>query len=166
MGSGRAGAGGVKPFALAALLAALAGSALADCRDDQVEFRGPGGAARFTVDVARTEAERELGLMNRSAMPASAGMLFVFDGPTHAQFWMKDTLIPLDMIFVDPAGQVTRVKANARPEDLSIIDGGRGVEFVVEINAGLAGKLGIAPGAAMRSPEVPQAGAIWPCGAP
>lgn len=156
----------MKRLALAAVLVALAGAALADCRDDQVEFRGPGGVARFTVEIARTKAQRELGLMNRTTMPASAGMLFVFDTPTHAQFWMKDTLIPLDMIFVDPAGVVSRVKANARPQDLSIIDGGSNVKFVVEINAGLAAALGIAPGAAMRAPLVSQATAIWPCKAP
>lgn len=156
----------MKQFALAALLAALAGSALAECRDDEVEFRGPGSVARFTVEIAQTEAQRELGLMNRSSLPATAGMLFVFDAPTHARFWMKDTLIPLDMIFVDPSGRVTRVKANARPQDLSIIDGGADVQFVVEINAGLAAALDIAPGAAMRSPRVPPAGAIWPCTTP
>ena len=156
----------MKRLALAALLASLAGAALADCRDDQVEFRGPGSVARFTVEIAQTEAQREQGLMNRTSMPATAGMLFIYDAPVNAHFWMKDTLIPLDMIFVDPAGRVTRVQANARPEDLSIIDGGPNVQFVVEINAGLAARLDIAPGAAMRSPRVPQAGAAWPCTAP
>lgn len=153
-------------LALAGLLVSLAGAALADCRDDQVEFRGPGSVARFTVEIAQTEAQRERGLMNRTAMPATAGMLFVFDAPTHARFWMKDTLIPLDMIFADPTGRVTRVKANAQPEDLNVIDGGEDVQFVVEINAGQAATQGIGPGAVMRSPRVPQGTAIWPCTAP
>lgn len=151
-----------------AILAAatVAGAARADCLSDQVEFRTTSGVARFSVEIAATEAQREYGLMDRDHLAAAAGMLFVFPEPVHAMFWMKDTRIPLDMIFADPAGRVTHVAANARPMDQTVIDGGDGVRFVVEINGGLARSLGIAPGALMRSPEVNQQLAAWPCTAP
>ncbi len=149
------------------LLASLApGMVSAGCQDAQVEFRGPGLRARFSVEVAATQAEREHGLMDRKTMPAASGMLFLYAQPEHARFWMKDTLIPLDMVFVNPTGVVVRVKANAIPEDLSVIDGGPNVSAVVEINGGLAARLGIVPGAEMRSPAMDQAQAVWRCDAP
>jgi uncharacterized membrane protein (UPF0127 family) len=76
---------------------------------------------------------------------------------------MKNTLIPLDMIFADETGRVTRVHANAVPGDTTPIDGGNDVRFVLEINGGLAKRLGIVPGAEMRHPSIPQDGAVWPC---
>jgi uncharacterized protein len=135
--------------------------ALAACRPDVVDIRGPFGQARFTVEVADDGQERSRGLMFREALPSAAGMLFLYDAPQHANFWMKNTLIPLDMIFADSAGRVTRVHSNAVPQDLTPIDGGEGVVAVLEINGGLAGKLGIAPGAELRHPGI--AGAVWAC---
>jgi uncharacterized membrane protein (UPF0127 family) len=137
--------------------------AAAECRPDQVELRGPGGLSRFTVDVADDDAERSRGLMFRESMATSAGMLFVYETPRRAQFWMKNTLIPLDMIFADERGVVTSVHANAVPHDLTTIDGGEGVRFVLEINGGLAKRLGIVPGSEMRHPaiDVP----VWACDA-
>ena len=138
-------------YALAFVALLVAGGAHAACIPDQVDFRGPAGTSQFSVEVARTPAQREHGLMDRSTMPATSGMLFVYEVPEHAYFWMKDTLIPLDMIFVDATGTVTRVQANAVPQDLSIIDGGEGVAAVVEVNGGVAS---------------PQATAVWPCSSP
>lgn len=145
---------------LAALVPAGAGAA---CSPDTVELRGPAGAARFHVELADEPAEQAKGLMFREKMAASAGMLFVFPAPKHASFWMKNTLIPLDMIFVDAAGRVTRVHAGAVPGDETPIDGGDGVAMVLEINGGLAARMGIAPGAELRHPAVDQALAAWPC---
>lgn len=153
---------GVATFGLIALLLAP-GLASAGCSPEAVEVRGQGGVARFNVEIADDEAEREVGLMNRPTMASSAGMLFVFETPRPASFWMKNTLIPLDMIFADEAGRVTVVHENAVPQDLTPIDGGEGVRFVLEINGGLARRLGIGPGAVLRHPAVPQAGAAWPC---
>ncbi|NEX45808.1 DUF192 domain-containing protein [Rhodobacter sp. ETT8] len=135
--------------------------ATAACRDDQVEVRWPGGLARFSVEVADTEATRSRGLMFRESMPQSSGMLFVYDSPRRATFWMKNTLIPLDMIFADPAGRVTKVHANAKPQDVTTIDGGEGVKFVLEINGGLAARLGIPEGAELRHPAITDP--AWPC---
>lgn len=151
-------------IALAVLaLGALPAASEAACRADSVELRSPAGTARFAVEIADTPGARAQGLMNRASLPRSAGMLFVFDRPQHARFWMKNTLIALDMVFADATGRVTRVQANARPLDETPIDGGPGVAVVLEINGGLAGRLGIAPGSELRHPALDQATAAWPC---
>lgn len=155
-----------RALALAALLAAqpLAVAAQgAACRDDQVLFRLDGGQARFSVEIADEPAEMQLGLMHRESMPASAGMLFVYPSPRPAVFWMKDTLLPLDMIFIDQTGTVTRVHENAVPRDETPIPGGDSVLMVLEINGGLARRIGIVPGAMLAHPRLPQDRAAFPC---
>ena len=141
---------------------ATASPALADCAIDRVDLRGDWGQARFTVEVADDAQERSLGLMHRETMPRSAGMLFAYDTPQYVAFWMRNTLIPLDMIFMDDAGVVQRVHENAIPLDETSIEGGEGIQYVLEINGGLAGRLGIAPGSVLRSPVI-GADAAWPC---
>jgi hypothetical protein len=76
---------------------------------------------------------------------------------------MENTLIPLDMIFADATGTVTRVHPEAVPLDRTPIDGGDGVQYVLEINGGLAAALRIRPGAVLRHPDIDQARAAWPC---
>ena len=150
----------------AGLMAAglAAGSAWADCSPGTLELRsGTGSVMRFTVEIADSGAERAQGLMNRPALATSAGMLFVYDAPQHARFWMRNTLVPLDMIFADATGLVTRVHSDAVPLDDTSIDGGEGVVLVLEINGGLAKRLGIGPGAALRHPAITQSAAVWPC---
>ncbi|MEM9970174.1 MAG: DUF192 domain-containing protein [Pseudomonadota bacterium] len=131
------------------------------CSGDKVDLRGDWGQARFTVDVADEPAERSQGLMNVPSMPAGTGMLFVYDRPQRATFWMRNTLIPLDMIFADETGTVTHVHENAIPLDETTIDGGVGVKFVLEINGGLAGRFGIDVGTELRHPAIESA--AWPC---
>jgi uncharacterized membrane protein (UPF0127 family) len=143
-------------------LAALALPAFAECAPDQVDLRGPWGQARFTVELADTAAERAQGLMHRDSMARGAGMLFVYEHPQTVSFWMRNTLIPLDMIFADDTGTVTRVHENAIPLDETAIPGGRGVMVVLEINGGLASAYGIVPGTQLRHPAL-GAGAAWPC---
>jgi uncharacterized membrane protein (UPF0127 family) len=151
----------------AAVILALAGQgAFGACAPGSVELRSPTGAAmRFSVELADTEAERATGLMNRDKMATAAGMLFVYEAPHHVYFWMKDTLIPLDMVFADARGQVTSVHSGAVPMDETPIDGGAGVSYVLEINGGLAARLGLDAGAMMRSDLIDQAQAVWPCSA-
>ena len=149
---------------LLVLVAVLwASAAAAACRPDAVDLRWPGGGARFTVEVADDSASRARGLMFRESLARSAGMLFLFPQPGPQSFWMRNTLIPLDMIFIDPAGRVVHVHANAIPGDETPISGGDGVLAVLEINGGLAARLGIAPGAELRHPGMPQDRAAWPC---
>lgn len=154
------------------IAAALAAGALifptlagADCAQDRVDLRGDWGSAAFTVEIADDDAERSRGLMFVEEMPLGAGMLFVYDTPRPASFWMKNTLIPLDMIFVRPDGVVQHVHSNAIPHDETPIHGGAGVLAVLEINGGLAERMGIAPGSEMRHPAFGDA-AAWPCEGP
>jgi uncharacterized membrane protein (UPF0127 family) len=160
-------AGPVLRAASAALVVLLeAGRATAapgTCSPARVDLRWPGGGQSFAVEVADTPAERALGLMHRESLPPDQGMLFVYETPRRAQFWMENTLVPLDMIFLDAQGRVTSVHPDAVPLDRTAIDGGEGVQFVLEINAGLAARLGIAPGAELRHPALGP-GALWPCG--
>jgi hypothetical protein len=155
--------GPVNWLCLAALLVPASALADAACAPDRLDLKWPSGRESFSVEVADDTAERGRGLMFRSELPLSSGMLFVYEAPRRAKFWMKNTLIPLDMIFADTTGTVTRVHANATPGDLTPIDGGEGVRFVLEVNAGLAGKLGITPGAQLRHPAIPADQAAWPC---
>ena len=150
--------------AVLALLAA--GAAHADCPPTALDLRGPWGQAHFSVEVADTADSRAQGLMFREHMASSAGMLFVYESPRAASFWMQNTLIPLDMIFADSTGTVTRIHANAIPHDKTPIDGGDGVAVVLEINGGMAAKLGITEGSEMRHPALDPALAVWPCSAP
>jgi uncharacterized membrane protein (UPF0127 family) len=140
-----------------------AGPAHAACDAARVDLRGPFGTASFAVEIADTPEERAQGLMFRERLATSAGMLFVYEAPQPVAFWMKNTLIPLDMIFTDAAGVVTKVHENAVPEDLTSIPGEGDVLTVLEINGGLARAIGIAPGAELRHPALPQDTAAWPC---
>ncbi len=151
----------MRALALAAALLA-AEPATAACGDDVVELRGDWGEARFTVELADDPAERAQGLMNRESLGASQGMLFVYERPQRAAFWMRNTLIPLDMIFIGPAGRVLGVHPEAVPLDETPIDGGAGVQYVLEINGGLAGRIGIGPGTEVRHPSL-GAAAAWSC---
>lgn len=155
----------MKKFLAAAFLAASAGlaQAQADCADTRVDLRGDWGSARFTVELADDPNERAVGLMNRPSMPASAGMLFLYETPQTVGFWMENTLIPLDMIFMSPDGVVQRIHENAVPLDRTVIPGGDGIQAVLEINGGMSALLGITVGSQLRNPQMDQAIAAWPC---
>lgn len=157
------GSGNTARWLICAALSLMPQVAMAACAQDAVQIRWPDGQARFAVEVADDAAERAQGLMFRESLPRSAGMLFIYEAPQRASFWMKNTLIPLDLIFADESGRVTRVHTDAIPHDTTPIDGGDGVRFVLEINGGLAARLGIAPGAELRHPAIPQDRAAWPC---
>ncbi len=145
------------------LLLILPAPVWASCSIDRIEIRGDFGQAAFRVEVADDPSERSQGLMFRESMPTSAGMLFVYDRPQRASFWMRNTLIPLDMVFADQNGVVTRIHENAVPLDETGIDGGPGVQFVLEINGGLAARLGLDVGDEMRHPAIEGETAAWPC---
>lgn len=141
-----------------------AGAAAAEsCRADQVLLRGDWGQARFTVDVADDAETRAEGLMHVESLPRSKGMLFVYPFPRQVGFWMKNTLIPLDMIFADETGRVIKVHENAIPHDERPIMGEGPVLVVLEVNGGLARQLGITPGSEMRHPAFDESKAAWPC---
>ena len=133
------------------------------CDPDTIFLQGDWGTARFTVDVADTAELRSRGLMFVESMPQTHGMLFVYDREQTVAFWMKNTLIPLDMIFADGRGVVQKVHDTAIPGDLTAIPGGSNIQYVLEINGGLADQLGIAVGTEMQHPAISQSIAAWPC---
>lgn len=110
------------------------------------------GPHPFRVEVARTTEQRVKGLMCRRAMARDQGMLFTFDGETPIHMWMKNTYLPLDMVFVSRHGQVTSVAANTTPFSLDLISSGTPAYAVIELNAGVASELGIAEGAKVEHP--------------
>ena len=116
-------------------------------------MRGDFGQANFTVEVADDGQERARGLMFVESMPTLSGMLFVYEAPQRASFWMRNTLISLDMLFADETGVITRIHHEAIPGDETPIDGGDGVIAVLEINGGLAARLGIAEGDTLQHPS-------------
>lgn len=147
----------------ACLITAGLPAVAAPCTEDHVDLRGPRGISRFTVEIADDPAERAVGLMNRESMPLTHGMLFVYEHAAPVAFWMENTLIPLDMVFVGSDGKVVSVHANARPLDRTSIPSGPPAQFVLEINGGMAARLGITEGSEIRHPRVDQSQALWPC---
>ena len=105
-----------------------------------------GKAHRFTVEVARSGAEQETGLMNRPSMSPDRGMIFPYDTPRGVAFWMKNTMIPLDMIFIAPGGSILRIEDSAVPYSLEPVPSGGEVEAVLELEGGRAAALGIKDG--------------------
>lgn len=139
-------------------------SALAQsCREDTAYLRGDWGQARFRIEIADSSGERAQGLMNREAMARGSGMLFIYPYPQSVAFWMRNTLIPLDMLFLDATGVVMGVHHNAIPLDETPIPGGDDILMVLEINGGLAQALGITVGSELRHPSINENEAIWPC---
>ena len=104
------------------------------------------GAKTFEVEVMRTDEERAQGLMNRRYMPAERGMLFDFKEVQPAMMWMKNTYIPLDMVFIRKDGTIARIAENTEPHSTRTISSGEPVLGVLELNAGISEKEGIKPG--------------------
>ena len=101
---------------------------------------------RFTVEIARTAQEQATGLMNRASLAPDRGMVFPFEPPRDASFWMKNTLIPLDMIFVRADGSIANIEANTVPLSLDPMSSAGPVRAVLEIAGGRAAELGIKAG--------------------
>lgn len=153
----------IRAFLLSALFASAVTAVDAACREDAVILRGDWGQARFSVEIADTAEERARGLMFRENLPQSSGMLFVYENPQPLSFWMKNTLIELDMIFLDSSGTVQTIHHRAQPGDLRPKAGSGDLIAVLEINGGLAEALGISNGSQMRHPAFQDGPAAWPC---
>ncbi len=138
-------------------------SVASECHPSYVELKGDWGHARFSIEIADTVESRAQGLMHRAELAPSAGMLFVYESPTKVAFWMKNTLIPLDMIFTDETGRVVSIHENAIPGDLTSIPGKGMVFSVLEVNAGIVQRYGISVGTALRHDVFSKKTAIWPC---
>jgi uncharacterized membrane protein (UPF0127 family) len=101
---------------------------------------------RFTVEVARTAEEQRIGLMNRASLAPDRGMIFPFERERVASFWMRNTLIPLDMIFIRADGSITNIEANTVPLSEEPVMSYEPVVAVLEIPGGRSAELGIKPG--------------------
>ena len=104
------------------------------------------GPHKFTVELATTPAQMEQGLMFRRSMAPDAGMLFDYKAPSMAMMWMKNTLIPLDMLFVDAEGRIINIHERAVPGSLATIAAAAPARAVIELNGGTAARLGIRQG--------------------
>lgn len=104
------------------------------------------GPHSFTVELATTNGERELGLMYRRTLPADAGMLFLYDKPQPIAMWMRNTIIPLDMIFIGADGKVYRIESHTEPFSTQVISSEGDVQGVLEVNAGTAEAIGLKAG--------------------
>lgn len=120
--------------------------AIAKAPTISLRIQGRGATHGFQVELARTPQEQERGLMYRKSLPRDGGMLFLFDPPERAMFWMKNTYIPLDMLFIRADGTIAHVAANATPLSLAPIDAGETVAAVLEIAGGQAAALRIQEG--------------------
>ncbi|WP_240910305.1 DUF192 domain-containing protein [Pontivivens nitratireducens] len=134
------------------------------CREDRVDIRQDGLRVSIEVEIADTDEERARGLMFVEDMAQLEGMLFVYqDEPRQRSFWMRNTLIPLDMLFVAADGTVRDIHVNATPLDETPIPSATNDIFaVLEVNGGLTEMLGLTPGAQLRHPAF-DTNPIWPC---
>jgi uncharacterized membrane protein (UPF0127 family) len=108
------------------------------------------------VEIARTGAERARGLMHRTRLAPEAGMLFLFDETAVHEFWMKDTLIPLDMIFISEDGRIVGIVESAEPLTETERSVGKPSRYVLEVNGGWAAAHGVRVGDRLRFEGVPR----------
>jgi uncharacterized membrane protein (UPF0127 family) len=145
------------PFALTLLLlfSLVPGRILADedsPRLDQLTIVTATGAHPFLVEVMRTEEQRERGLMFRRVMPPDHGMLFDFKTERPVDMWMKNTYLPLDMVFISRSGKVVGLAENAEPLSERIISSGAPAYGVLEVNAGAAARISLKIGDVVKHP--------------
>jgi uncharacterized membrane protein (UPF0127 family) len=134
-------------LALAACLApGMPRAQLATFGTSELAIDTASGKQHFTVEVAKTRDQMMQGLMYRRSMPADAGMLFEYDHPQPVAFWMKNTLIPLDMLFIGADGSVLDIHERAVPLSLDSIAADQPVLGVLELNGGTVSRLGIKRG--------------------
>jgi len=140
--------------ALLLLLAIAPASAQSALPTEKIVVDTKAGPRAFTVEIAADAKTRERGLMFRKHMDAGAGMLFDFQEPQLVDFWMENTILPLDMLFVRKDGTIANIAANAVPFSRDTIPSDGAIQVVIEINGGLARKLGIAPGQTVHAAQL------------
>ncbi len=111
-----------------------------------VEIHTAQGIVDYQAEVAVTRSQKSRGLMHREHMPRNHGMLFLYDPPRKTGMWMKNTHIPLDMLFIDADGRIVKIEENTEPMSTHTISSGEKVRAVLELNAGQAAEHGIKPG--------------------
>ncbi len=115
-------------------------------RDELTIETADGARHRFEVELALSREQQAQGLMYRRSLAENAGMLFVYGKEWPVSMWMKNTLIPLDMLFIRRDGRIVRIAERTVPRSLETISSGQLVAAVLEVNGGTAARLGIRPG--------------------
>ncbi len=133
------------PF-LAGLSRFSAGADLQQFPTSELTIISATGPHRFKMELAKTPAQMTQGLMFRTSLAPDAGMLFDYREPIVATMWMRNTLIPLDMLFVDAQGRIVNIHERAVPQSDDVIAAAEPVRAVIELNGGTAARLGIEPG--------------------
>ena len=136
--------------------AALATDRAAAAPAETLVITSASGPHRFEVEVMRTDAEREKGLMFRKTMPDDHGMLFDFKVAQPVMMWMKNTYLPLDMVFIGADGRVISTAQNAVPMSEDIISSHGSALGVLELNAGIVAKYGVKAGDRVSNPMFPK----------
>jgi uncharacterized membrane protein (UPF0127 family) len=139
---------------LALLISALPVHALEAFKTSELTILTATGEHKFTIELALTGAQMEQGLMFRRKLAPDAGMLFDFGAPTNVTMWMKNTLIPLDMLFLDGGGRIIDIHERAVPESLDMISAKGPSRYVIELNGGTVERLGIKLGDRAMSPYI------------
>jgi uncharacterized protein len=146
---------GASMIVMLTCIASITGSAASDSRSDSTLTVATRNARHaFAVEIARTPAEMERGLMFRDRLPPDHGMLFLYEGERPVSFWMKNTLIPLDLIFADSSGRILQIAERAVPLSTALISSEKPVRAVLEVNGGTAARLGIAVGDRLIHPAL------------
>ena len=109
------------------------------------------GSQQFTLEVAATPKSQQLGLMHRQSMPADRGMIFVFPQERELSFWMKNTLIPLDILYLDKGGKVVAVR-QMKAMDETPVPSGSPAKYAIELNQGTADRVGVKSGDVLQIP--------------
>jgi len=137
-----------------------AGQAIA-CSDTQIDIRTDAGVSTYSIEIADDAAERAQGLMFRESMPRDHGMYFVYPTGRPVAFWMKNTPLPLDIIYINERGIICSIAADTTPYSEEALPSGCAAQTVLELNAGEAKAAGIRVGAPVRHPAI--ARPAWKC---
>ena len=145
------------------IAAALAGAALSACAGgskaqdglERLEVVTGKGTHRFQVEIADNDEERARGLMYRESLAADRGMLFIFERAGPQSFWMRNTLVPLDIIFIGADGRILNIARQTKPLSLKSNPSEGPAQFVLELRGGEAARRGIAPGDRVRHRAIP-----------
>ena len=146
------GVKGVRAVAAAILLLALAAGVGAAAREQanfktgRLTIHAEGRQVNYRVEVADNNRLRRLGLMHRHSLPENQGMLLLFAQPQRASIWMKNTFIPLDLLYIDNQGRIVKIVENAIPRSTGAMRSNGKVKAVLELNAGQVSKWGLAVG--------------------
>ncbi|HOO50926.1 MAG TPA: DUF192 domain-containing protein [Alphaproteobacteria bacterium] len=135
---------------LSVILFLVLGIFLSDAHAEEIRIINPSlkkdRGITLSVEIALNNNDRAKGLMFRTELDDFSGMLFVFPEDRQVAFWMKNTLIPLDMLFIDATGMIVHIHKMAKPKDLTKIPSPQPIRAVLEINGGMSEKLGILEG--------------------